>query len=582
MAGITISKKDLESLLKKALSIAELETLLHSVKGELKETNGDELKIDLDDTNRPDLLCTEGIAREIKNEKTRRNADVDTEEHRNLKINHQILVDEGIKDIRPYIGGFIAKGLSLTEGGLAQLIQTQEKLADNYGRNRKNISIGIYNAEEITFPVSYKAVAPEERKFVPLEFDREITLKEILELHPKGKEYAYILKGFSKYPLLEDSKGNVLSFPPIINSNSVGRVETGNSNLFCDITGTNLEQVLLVSNILAQNLKDRGAEIILVEVKYPYDTKLGKNVVLPYDFKEEIKINKTDFEKLLGLKLETAKIIEELDKSGYRTTLSNEQFTIKPPSYRRDIMHSVDVIEDFAIRYGYNNFEPEELNEFTVGKTTLIEPIIQKLRKLMIGAGFEEIVSNILTSKNQMLGNVEPLESIIEIENPVSDTYSVLRNSIVPSLLSVESISSKSVYPHKIFEIGEVVVSDSTVNYGSRTIVNLTALISYPEASFSDLHSVLDILLYYSFPDSKQSGNKKDVDGIITKGLGYSNNLQRTEHPSFIKGRAANILVNNKSMGIIGEVHPQVLEDWKIRNPVVVFELKDIEKIFVK
>jgi phenylalanyl-tRNA synthetase beta chain len=120
------------------------------------------------------------------------------------------------------------------------------------------------------------------------------------------------------------------------------------------------------------------------------------------------------------------------------------------------------------------------------------------------------------------------------------------------------------------------VVSDSTVDYGTRTIVNLTALISYPEASFSDLHSVLDILLYYSLPDSKQSGSKKDIDGI------YSNTLQKMEHSSFIKGRAANILVDNKSVGIIGEVHPKVLEDWKIRNPVVVLEIKDIEKIFVK
>ncbi|MFA5031600.1 MAG: phenylalanine--tRNA ligase subunit beta [bacterium] len=569
MAGITISKKDLESLLKKTLSVDELGMLLHSVKGELKETNGDELKIDLDDTNRPDLLCVEGIAREIKNEKIRKNADVDTEEHGKTK--YQIVVDEQIQNVRPYIGGFLVKGLSLTEGGLAQLIQTQEKLADNYGRNRKNISIGIYNAEEIIFPVSYKAVAPEERKFVPLEFDSELTLKEILELHPKGKEYAYILKDFSKYPLLEDSKGNVLSFPPIINSNSVGKVQAGNVNLFCDVTGNNIEQVLLIVNIIAQNLKDRGAEIIPVEVKYPYDTIFGKNVVSPCEFKEEIKINKTDFEKLLGLQLDAIKITEELSKSGYEVEISGEQFRIKPPSYRRDIMHSVDVIEDFAIRYGYNNFEPEELNEFTVGKTTLIDPVIQKLRKLMIGAGFEEIVSNILTSKNQMLGNVEPLESIIEIENPVSDTYSVLRNSIIPSLLSVESISSKSVYPHKIFEIGEVVVSDSTVDYGTRTIVNLTALISYPEASFSDLHSVLDILLYYSIPDSKQSENGA-----------YVSNLQKIEHPSFIKGRAANILVNNKIIGIVGEIHPQVLEDWKIRNPVVMFELKDIEKIFVK
>lgn len=545
MPGINISKKDLEVLLKKSISIPELEELLRLVKGEVKEVTGDEIKIDLDDTNRPDLFCVEGIARELKGNKINVGAYRDTPKFK-------IIVDAKLQKIRPYIGGFIAKKVSLTDEGLAQLIQTQEKLTEIYGRRRKNISIGIYKADEIEFPVFFRACAPESRKFTPLDFDREINLKEILELHPKGKEYAYTLEGASMFPILEDNKNTILSFPPIINSDTVGKVTAGDSNLFVDVTGTTIEQVILVINILAQNLQDRGAEIIPVEINYPYSTSLGKKITIPKNLNEKTIINKTEFERLLGIPLKPERIKKELSKSGYETKVKGNTLTIIPPIYRYDIMHPVDIIEDFAIRYGYNNFKPMEMEEFTVGKPIEIEPVTSKLRKLMIGAGFEEIVSNILSPKEQLLQT----QKAIEIENPVAETYSILRNSIIPSLLSVESVSSKSMYPHKMFELGEVVIEDSSVSYGNKTILNLCAMISHPEASFSDLHSILDVLAYYS-------------------GITYE--LKKIEDSLFIKGRVANILVNNKVIGIIGEIHPQVLETCNIRNPSVVFELHDLK-----
>lgn len=549
MPGINISKKDLESLLKKSIRIDELDELLHIVKGEVKEVTGDDIKVDLDDTNRPDLFCVEGIARELKGHK------INVGAYRNTP-KFQIIVDSKLQNIRPYIGGFIAKNVSLTEESLAQLIQTQEKLTEIYGKRRKNISIGVYKADEIEFPVFFRACAPESRKFIPLDFDRELNLKEILELHPKGREYAYTLSCAPMFPILEDNKNTILSFPPIINSSTVGKVEAGDGNLFVDVTGMFVEQVILVINILAQNFRDRGAEIIPVNIKYPYKTPLGANIPLPLNINKKMTINISEFERLLGIQLKPEKIKKELGKSSYEVKASGKKLTITPPAYRYDIMHPVDIIEDFAIRYGYNNFKPTELEEFTVGKSIKMAPAINKFRKLMLGAGFEEIVSNILTSKEQLLET----NRLIEVENPVAETYSVLRNSIIPSLLSVESISSKSMYPHKIFELGEVVVEDSSVNYGNKTLLNLCALISYPEASFSDLHSILDVLSYYT-------------------GINYE--LKKVEDSLFIKGRVANVVVNNKAIGTIGEIHPQVLESWKIRNPVVVFELQDLKSFVI-
>ncbi|MCK4353372.1 phenylalanine--tRNA ligase subunit beta [candidate division WOR-3 bacterium] len=567
MPTITISKRDLESLLKRTLTLEKLENLLPLVKGEIKTIEDDELKIELADTNRPDLLCVEGIAREIVAEPFRVRDFLQTP----VK---EILVAPELKSIRPYIGGFIALGVSLDEIGLQALIQAQEKLADTYGHKRKNIAIGIYNAKKIEFPVFYKAVHPENISFVPLrgegrgeplEFNKSLNLQEIINLHPKGKEYGYILEKASKFPFLEDKKGTPLSFPPIINSKDTGEVKLGDTDIFCEVTGTTIDQVMLAVNIIACNLKDRGGEIYPCKVKYSYTTKFGKEIITPYDFKDSIQIKKQEFENLLGTKLKTREIKENLIKTGYRTKIKNNVIKVISPPYRKDIMHKVDVIEDFAIRRGYNSFKPEKLKEFTVGKTTKLQSVIHKTRSLMVGCGFEEIVSNVLTSSTNLFSKMGLQKgNVVEVENALSESFSVLRNSIIPSLMQVEAVSSKAVYPHKIFEIGEIVIPDPAAELKTKTLINLSALISHPNSNFSELHSFLDSLSYY---------------------LGFQYKLKKISHPSFIKGRVGNIMVGAycntplQNIGVLGEIHPQILENWGIKNPVTVFELS-ISKIF--
>ena len=380
-----------------------------------------------------------------------------------------------------------------------------------------------------------------------------MNLSQILESHPKGQEYAYILKGYDKFPILEDSKGTILCFPPVINSEKVGKVTAGTHNLFCDITGTNIEQVALIANILACNLQDRGAEIIPVKIKYPYSTPLGEEIIIPYIFEDALEISKKEFEKVLGISVSLDEVKKELECSNYYVTIKSNKIKAKPPIYRRDIMHPVDVIEDFAIRRGYNTFEPIPLEEFTVGKLRDVEPLLQKIRKTMVGCGFEEIMSNILTSKSSLFTNMNiPTNDVIEIENFVSESFAILRNSLIPSLLAVETTSSKSAYPHKIFELGETVVTDSGAVNQNKTAVKLGALLTHPDANFSELHSFLDTLAYY---------------------IGFSYKLKKRVHPSFITGRVGEIIVNGSTIGVIGEIHPQVLENWKIRNPLIVFEL---------
>ena len=262
MPTIVCYQKDVEKLFGKTVKISEWDDLLLKAKSEFKgyDEKSDELKIEISDTNRPDLWSSEGIGRQLRNAILNKK---DSYPFFNSipSEKDKIIVDENLKNIRPYIGGFLACGLSVDDPLLVQLIQTQEKLCENYGRSRDLIAIGVYDASEMTLPVTYKAYKPEDIKFSPLEFTEEMNLNEILEKHPKGQEYAHLVKGFPLYPMILDASGKVLSFPPVINSNDLGKVELGNDFLFVEVTGKELEPVILATNIMACNLADRGATI---------------------------------------------------------------------------------------------------------------------------------------------------------------------------------------------------------------------------------------------------------------------------------------------------------------------------------
>src|SRR3989338_7655583 len=230
MPTIECSFQDLKTLFGKKCSIDELKELMRAAKGEVEkyDEKTDMITLGLGDTNQPYLWSVEGVARFLRHYV---GAEKGFEELKTTKNTNQINVDSKLEEIRPYIAAFTAKGKPIDEYMLKQLIQLQEKIADGFGRKRQKIAIGIYPLKKITFPILYKAADPEKTSFRPLDGNPD-NLRRILEYNPKGKEYAWILKDAKLYPILEDAKGNVLSFPPIINSYDTGRIEAGDSEFF--------------------------------------------------------------------------------------------------------------------------------------------------------------------------------------------------------------------------------------------------------------------------------------------------------------------------------------------------------------
>ncbi|MEZ4863986.1 MAG: phenylalanine--tRNA ligase subunit beta [Caldilineaceae bacterium] len=591
MPTITVQKADLYQLagLGPGVGLAELEARLPLVKGELslRRLNGQkvrltealkipeaelEMRIELNDTNRPDLWSVEGVARQLRDHARGYGADYDF--FTTAPVERCIEVDPQLAAQRPYIGGFYAHGHQMDEAGLLALIEAQETLTRNFGRKRQSVSIGFYRGDTLTFPLRYRAVGRESVRFIPLSpvgetgegwpVGQAMTPAEILEQHPTGRDYASILADQTLVPLLTDAEDNVLALIPIINSADLGRVTPGVDALFVEASGTELDQVLLTLNILAANLADRGWTIEPVTTHYPYATARGRQVTTPQPLALTQRVAVNEFARLLGDSVTGAEIKERLLAYGVQAAADAEWVTATIPSYRQDYLHAVDVIEDYAMSRGYVTFTPTMPTDFTVGKLQPLTEFEDLVRDLLIGFGFEEAFCNILTSLEQLQQRMElataeqgapPFHggSVVRVANVMNRNYAVLRDWILPSLLEIEAHSLGAVYPHRIFEVGEVAVYDPAQNLGSRTESRAAGLIASDETSFDSAQSVIYALL---------------------GSLGVEFQVQPWQHPSFIEGRVGLIrTTDGVQLGFLGELAPQVLTNWGMRTPVAAFEV---------
>ena len=445
---------------------------------------------------------------------------------------------------------------------LLDIIQTQEKLAWNFGRKRKSLSMGLYRASQIKWPVHYKAVDPDNTSFIPLAFEKPLTCRQILTEHPKGKDYGWILENFKKFPLLTDDAGEVMSMAPVINSATLGAVQVGDKDLMVELTGDNMANLLLAANIVACDFADCGYTIHPIRVDHPYDTGFGKSVYAPFYFQQPAKAVLKNVNKLLGSDFSKEQVVKALEVMGNKVEAKDAdgdvEFTVYPAPYRNDFLHEVDIIEDVMIGIGLDNFKPAKPNDFTIGRLMPLTLFSRQAKNIMVGLGYQEMIFNYLGSKKDYIERMGIDDSkIIEVSNPMSENYQFVRPSIIPSLLRAESGSANAIFPHKIFEIGKVAYLCDEENTGTRTRQSLGFITASSNANFNSAASEVSSLLYF---------------------LDHEYKVAESDDPRFIPGRQAAIIINGKQAGIFGEIHPQVLENWSITVPCVAGEI-DVEEL---
>jgi len=551
MAVVEVDPDELRRLVGRDMDRDEIVDELFALGVEFEGEGDDGMEFEVV-PDRPDRLSAEGIARSLRyqfgDDRGVRVPDVGASDYR-VRV-------EGVP-ARPYVVAAVVRDVDLTGGVLDSLIQLQEKLHATLGRRRNKGAVGVHDLTMLKGnEFVYRGIDPDEETLVPLEVGdaeaSEMTPGEVMDDHPVGKEYARVLKGADRVPAIYDDLG-MFSFPPVINGKRT-EVREDSRDLLVEMTGTDGWTVDKMLNILVYALSDRGATVEEVEVEYD-----GRRALKP-DLSTEPKTVAHDrIESMLGVELGMDEVTDLIERSGMDADAQDHDdetvYDVTVPPYRTDVMHPLDVVDDVGRAYGFNRMEPRYPEVSTVGGLTDSTRLENAVREQLVGLGFQDLLNFVLTSEEDEYGSMRREESdeAVRIANPYSEDYGVVRSRLLPSLVSVLANNTHREYPQDLAEVGFCAVRDEDKNTGVREETHAAAVVCGSGAGYEEAKSRL-----VSLADD----------------FGAEVRTPPTEHPSFIDGRAANVVLDGDEAGVIGELHPGILEDREILQPVAAFEFE--------
>ncbi|PSP85971.1 phenylalanine--tRNA ligase subunit beta [Halobacteriales archaeon QS_6_64_34] len=525
---------------------------------------------------------------------------------------------------RPYVTGAVVRGLDLSDGALESLIQLQEKLHATMGRKRAKGAIGVHDltmlkgtdlrptdgesdtpdltggqdpteaseeppdelvGDAAVEPVganaiTYASADPDEAAFVPLESDAEMTPNEVIRNHATGQAYGDLVADFDRVPAIYDAIG-LFSFPPVINGRRT-EVAEDSRDLFIELTGTDQWTIDHMCSIVCYALEARGGTIERVNVEYADDAPgeyAGKTLERP-DFGTRTKtVSKDRIESLLGVDLEPEEIIDYAERAGLDAkrvvTDGGVAFEVEIPPYRVDVIHPLDIVDDIGRALGFNSLEPTYPDVSTVGGRHDRSVLEDAARDTLVGLGFEDLLNFHMTNEAENFermglsppgatepasgDNSEPDDSLVglvepvTIQEPYSEDYTILRTWALPSLLMVLENNTHRRYPQDLAEIGLAARLDDSENTGVAEHRTVAGALARTDASYENVKARLQ---------------------AIAEAFGKDLETPATAHPTFIDGRAADIVLDGETVGVIGEVHPAVLLNHDLELPVAAFEFR--------
>jgi phenylalanyl-tRNA synthetase beta chain len=459
-----------------------------------------------------------------------------------------IKADTSVSKVRPYVTAIEARNGTLNDETIRQIITMQEDLHNGLGRRRKKASIGIHDLEKIKFPLYYKTVGYD-HSFVPLESDVSMTVGEILEKTETGKKYGHILQGAKKVPIMIDSTGNTISFPPITNA-KLTEMNTKTRNLLVEVTATDKNVAEGVLAVVANALQIAGFQLFSVKIT-------GANNSTPSLKSRDLILEPDLVNKTLGIDISSSVMIQSLKKSRLGAKMRGKKIVCTIPRYRTDIFGVMDLVEEVSLGYGIQNLVPTIPPSISAGERNDITKTLETIRSLMIGLGYVEVMNFELTSKEILYEKTNrDLSKIISVADSKSQEHIILRDVLLPGMMEVLSRNIHESYPQKIFEIGTVFEKGSSINEK----IHLACLSAHKDANFTEVKSVLQSLL--------KTGFNLACDTIAQK------------ESLFVDGRTGSIVVSGKKLGVVGEIDPKITDNFKLRMPVSGFEMNLTDLLF--
>ena len=552
MPVITFKYQDLKDLVID-MEKDELIDTLPMMSSDIEDYDDEEIKVEFF-PNRPDNLSVEGVARSFKGFIGQ---EIGFPEYKLEDSGEYVEVDEDVAKIRPFIGFAKIDNVDFTGDKLKYIMDFQENLHWVIGRDRKKVAIGIHNADVVNAPFKYIATPKDANAFVPLEKDFEMTPDEILTQHDKGVDYAHLIQDFDKYPLILDKDDNVLSMPPIING-ELTKIKEDTKNIIVDVTGTDERAVNQALNIICCSFAEVGGQIKTMEVRYS-----DKTIKTPDLTPQEMNVHVDTANSLIGgTKLTAEDIKELLFKARFDAEIINDN-EVKAiiPAYRVDILHEVDVVENIAVQYHINSVEAKLPEINTVAYENNWFKAESTIREVMIGLGFQEVMSLMLTNEEAHYEKMnQPEENHVQVARPITIDRTMIRTSLINSLMEFLEDNKHEDLPQKIFEIGDVLYLDESKENKTRSSKKLAALICHSTANFTEIKSVMTSVL---------------------SNLGYTMEITDSENKTFIEGRVADVTGESQKgiiKGFFGEVSPEVITNFTLDYPVIAFEIEFINK----
>jgi phenylalanyl-tRNA synthetase beta chain len=481
-------------------------------------------------------------------------------------------VDESVPDERPYVTAAVVRGLDMSEEKLQSLIQLQEKLHATMGRKREKGAIGVHDLTMLkgraatgeegsrgAKTITYRGVEPDGDRFVPLESDTDMTPAEVLTDHPIGDEYGPIVEDYSRYPAIYDEIG-LFSFPPVINGKRT-EVDEGSRDLLIEMTGTDQWTIDRMLNIVCYALDARAGRIEEVRVKYPDGEHVRPD--LSTDRKS---VTHERVESIMGISLESDEVIDLFERSGLDASTAEVgddevAYEVDVPPYRVDVLHALDLVDDVGRAYGFNDLEPKYPDVSTVGGRHERSRLEDAARDALVGLGFEDLLDFHMISEveNYERMRLDPgtgafgADEPVTITEPYSEDYTMLRTWALPSLAMVLERNTHRAYPQDLAEVGLAAHRDDDENTGVAEARHVAAVLARTDASYEDAKSRL---------------------AALCRAFSVDLETPATEHPSFVPGRVAEVVIDGESVGVVGELHPAVLVEHDLELPVAAFEFR--------
>ncbi len=536
MPTVTLNRRALEQLLGRKLPEEQLKERISMLGTDLEKVDRDEIVVEVF-PNRPDLLSEQGFGRALA-------AFIGSAPGlRGYEVKRSGWTTRVVKTLNrwPSAVTAVVRGLSLSDERVREIIQLQEKLGVTLLRNRTKGGLGVYPLDRIRMPVTFTTRAADEIRFRPLEFPSTLTGREILEKHPTGRKYGHLIASEKEFPIFLDAAGTILSMPPIINSHEAGKVTPATRDVFIEATGPELGTLQVALNIFVTALADMGGAIYSMKVAYQ-----EKTLTTPDLKPTAMAFELDDARRLLGIALNEKQLAMLLGRMGYG--LAGKLVLV--PAYRADVLHSADIIEDLAIAYGYENIPEEIPRVATIAEEDALQRFLWMIGELLIGFGFLELQNYHLLSETEA-------DDAIALRNALGE-HGSLRKRLLPGLLKVLASNQHQEYPQQVYEAGVVFSRDAKAEHGIRERLKLGLLVCHEKADVTSIRQVVDAL---------------------ERGLGLQLTVQDGADELLIPGRVGTVFAGKEQIGVFGEVHPAVLNRWKLAMPAAAAEL-DVEGLF--